>query len=554
MNHMRYSVILLSALLVVCSCSQEYNRLLNIESYIQERPDSALVVLRAINSSNLKSARERALYSLLTEMALDKNYVDISELSVIEPAVSYYRHHKKENHYCAALFYKGRINYNGGDYSQAVNNFLEAEKWTDSPYWRSMIFSHLGYTYNKCFNNCEEIACAEKALDIVKELNNPLAIQQSMSALATAYLNNRMFFQADSLLVSLCSADPPYYIAYPQRADLMIKQPLPDYEEIKGLFETGIKNNVEMTMEYLSEYAYAIYKTGDKQNAEAIFRKLCQTGKEPDVFFWKGKMLEDEGDFHTALEDRKTYDSLADSLVRENLSQSVFKALAVQYKLESTIATQNRKQTVLWLTFVILVLLIITSYIIRIYRRKQQALASDLECLERMVDESESMLQLAREDLVDTKSVLENTESKLHELRRQYARTYQAQFAEIGQMFDYCESGTSLNRKAIDNYKERIKQIVRELNQGEKAQKDFEDRINRDIDNIMLKIRTDFPELKESDFRFLSYVIVGFDATTRAILLDETPNNMRVKKARLLKKIRNSNTENYNLYSCFFSL
>lgn len=550
---MKNYIVFLSALLVICGCKQEYHRLLNIESYIQERPDSALTELQTINTSNIISAQERALYSLLKTMALDKNYVDITDLSEIEPAVSYYRHHKKGDHYCTALFYKGRINYNGGDFSSAVSSFQEAEKWTDSPYWRSMIFSHLGYTYNKCFNNSEEIAFAEKALEIVKELNNPFAIQQSMSALAAAYLNNRMFRQADSLLVSLCSAEPPYYIAYPQRADLMIKQLLPDYEEIKSLFETGIKNNVEMTEEYLSEYAYALYKTGDKQSAEAIFRKLSQTGKEPEVWFWKGKMLEDEGDFQTALEGRKMCDILADSLVREKLSQSVFKAQAAQYKLESELAIHKRKQTVFLSIFTILVLLMISSYIIRRFRRKQRALASDLERLEMIAEESESMLQLAREDLVDTRSKLDNTESKLLELRRLFARTYQAQFAEIGQMFDYCRTETSPNRKVIENYKEKVTQIVLELHLGEKAQKDFEDRINRDLDNIMLKIRTDFPELKESDYRFLSYVIVGFDATTRAILLDETPNNMRVKKARLLKKIRSSETENSNLYSCFLS-
>lgn len=553
MNHMKNYIVFLSALLVICGCRQEYHRLLNIESYIQERPDSALVELRTINKSNLKSAQERALYSLLTTMALDKNYIDITDLSEIEPAVSFYRRHKKGGHYCTALFYKGRINYNGGDFSSAVSSFQEAEKWTDSPYWRSMIFSHLGYTYNKCFNNSEEIACAEKALEIVKEINNPHAIQQSMCALAAAYLNNRRFRQADSLLVSLCSAEPPFYSAYPQRADLMIKQPLPDYEEIKRLFEIGIENNVDMTMEYFSEYAYALYKTGDEQRADAIFRQICQTGKEIDVWLWKGKMLEDEGDFQAALEDRKTYDILADSLVREKLSQSVFKAQAAHYKLESELATQKRRQTVLWAALTLLIFLLIASYLIGRFRRRQQTLTKDLERLEMIADESESMLKLAREDLISTKSDLHDTETKLLELRRLYARTYQAQFAEIGQMFDYCRTGTSLDREVIENYKERTKQIVRELHQGEKSPKDFEDRINRELDNIMLKIRTDFPELKESDYRFLSYVIVGFDATTRAILLDETTNNMRVKKARLLKKIRSSETKNSNLYSCFLS-
>lgn len=145
-------------------------------------------------------------------------------------------------------------------------------------------------------------------------------------------------------------------------------------------------------------------------------------------------------------------------------------------------------------------------------------------------------------------------EAKLHELRRLYAKTYQSQFAEIGKMFDYRKPEESLSHEAVRNYKEKTDLIIRELCQGSELQKDFEDRINKDLDNILLKLHRDFPEFKDSDIRFLSYVIVGFDATTRSILLNETTNNMRVKKARLLKKIRNSRTENMNLYSCFLNL
>ena len=134
----------------------------------------------------------------------------------------------------------------------------------------------------------------------------------------------------------------------------------------------------------------------------------------------------------------------------------------------------------------------------------------------------------------------------MEELRKSFAQTYQRQFSELGHLFDY-SSNSKISEKAIRKYLEKTSDIIEDINGG----KEFEARINQDLDNIMFKLRNDFPEFKESDFRFLSYVIVGFDATTRAIILNETQNNMRVKKARLIKRIESSNTENKPLYSAF---
>lgn len=550
------TIIIITAALLLTTCGGgRYGRMLNdVESYIRERPDSALAVLDSHSGGKIHSRKLRAKFALLYSMALDKNCIDIVTDSIIAPAVSYYRLHKTGDHYTAAMFYHGRICYNSGDYSKAIISFQEALESTDSPYWESMLYSHLGYTYNKCFCNNEEQTCAELAYEIIKESGDSAAVRQAMSALATAYQNNRMFRHADSLLHILCSADEPFYAAFPQWADLKIKSSLPDYNEISALFEAGIRNGIGMSVEAWCEYAYALYKCGARQQSESIFRQLSQFDDDLHVCIWKEKIAEDEKDYKSALEYEKKSESIADSLVREQLAQSVFKAQSAYYKLASENEAQKRKQSILYAVVAILVLLIITVCIIVNYRYRQRLLEEDVERLGKIADESESMLRLAHENLSGARADLDTTEAKLHELRRLYAKTYQSQFAEIGKMFDYCKSEESLSHEAVRNYKEKTDLIIRELCQGSELQKDFEDRINKDLDNILLKLHSDFPEFKDSDIRFLSYVIVGFDATTRSILLNETTNNMRVKKARLLKKIRNSRTENMNLYSCFLNL
>ncbi|MCR5277620.1 MAG: tetratricopeptide repeat protein, partial [Bacteroidales bacterium] len=49
------------------------------ESRMNERPDSALVLLEGIDAGSLRTRNLHARHALLLTMALDKNYMDITE-------------------------------------------------------------------------------------------------------------------------------------------------------------------------------------------------------------------------------------------------------------------------------------------------------------------------------------------------------------------------------------------------------------------------------------------------------------------------------------------
>ena len=73
-----------------CGRTEVSKRLTDIESYINERPDSALSAIRQIDTLSLRTKAEKAKYSLLHAMALDKNYIDTTDTRIIAPAVEYY--------------------------------------------------------------------------------------------------------------------------------------------------------------------------------------------------------------------------------------------------------------------------------------------------------------------------------------------------------------------------------------------------------------------------------------------------------------------------------
>ena len=72
MRHLLHFLAVLSLFLL--SCSSIDNRFYEIESIMDENPDSALFILERIDIGSLQGDENHALYSLLLTQARDKNY------------------------------------------------------------------------------------------------------------------------------------------------------------------------------------------------------------------------------------------------------------------------------------------------------------------------------------------------------------------------------------------------------------------------------------------------------------------------------------------------
>ena len=72
--------------------------------------------------------------------------------------------------------------------------------------------------------------------------------------------------------------------------------------------------------------------------------------------------------------------------------------------------------------------------------------------------------------------------------------------------------------------------------------------IDESFDGVMSKFRVDFNFWNESDLRFISYVMAGFESKVIANMLMISPNSVYVKNNRLKKKISESGSPNTDLY------
>lgn len=111
-----------------CGVSEMKNRLKDVESYIMERPDSALAVLDSMDRALLTTDRLKAHHALLHAMALDKNYIDVTDDSLASVALDYYSRKGPKKNEARSLYYLGLSHYYAGDYDKAIIELTKTEK------------------------------------------------------------------------------------------------------------------------------------------------------------------------------------------------------------------------------------------------------------------------------------------------------------------------------------------------------------------------------------------------------------------------------------------
>ena len=176
MKHTGILLTLVAALLfVACRTDNTSIQLLDqAEAMMNAAPDTALALLDSIDSQRLGRA-DNARYALLRSQALDKNFIDITNDSLISIAVDYYKHSHNNLYKGMAYFYLSRIYENGGRYEEAIANSVQAEEalsHTDDYYMQALVLANRGDIYVEQYKLDEAIELRKQAIIYYEKCNN----------------------------------------------------------------------------------------------------------------------------------------------------------------------------------------------------------------------------------------------------------------------------------------------------------------------------------------------------------------------------------------------
>jgi len=529
----------ISLLLVIIALASRSNNkiaktLEDVETYIKERPDSALEVIRSIDTSMLTSQRLRAHYSLLHSIALDKNWIDTTDKNVVTSAVKYYDRHPSGIKRAKAWYYLGRIQQNGGAFTDAGISFLKAEKYAGScgdDSFMALVYQAISNVYNKNYYNEEALRYTELAYEYAMAAGDSANANNSLFCMATDLNNVGRFQESDSLfraIIESGSANEHIRSSVLSNYALNLAHRDTAFEEAVSYFEEVIKSYGSLRrLNHWGAYAYSLTRTGHVEKANAIFEKVERKQKNSYSFlYWKSLAEAYLGNDKSAYELQKAAADIQLENLNKVLKQSAVKAqkdFLEQAAVESE-KSSRRKQIIAWSSAGFLFIFAIVMLIVFIRRGK------------RIRQEREELLQSYRE-MTDLHWQMEEEKAKV---RRQYIRLFQSYFCQVGRVNEilYAHSNESGNKLF-----QELRQSFQRVGNDKERQKEFEKILDDSFDGIMTKFRAAFPDKRERTYQLASYLFAGFDTVTICTVIPElNKHNVHVEKSRIKASVRDSDS------------
>ena len=148
--------------------------------------------------------------------------------------------------------------------------------------------------------------------------------------------------------------------------------------------------------------------------------------------------------------------------------------------------------------------------------------------------------------------LLTETETEKETLRSRFVAQYKAQFVTLRKLAE--ETLVAEKRRDSEQYLLRkMEDLTRMILHDEQGHRVFESLLDRDLDGIMLHIRSDYPGRQEKTYWLISFLIAGFDATSISLFLDYSVESVYVRKSKIIKDFKEMESDRKELYLSYLS-
>ncbi len=560
------TVVLAASITFVSSCvNKEAKRIMDTaDAVMWTRPDSSLVALESIDTLSLRTKTQRARYSLLYTMALNRNWIDTTDLRVIQPAVTYYERHGSKDDKMKMYYYLGTVQHNAGNLEDAIANYVRSMEYSsesDNLIFRGLIASAVSDLYSQNHNYSAGLNYAKDALALFKQAGDSARIWATTGMLASLYGTMQDYEKSDSLYTeffsSPCRDSSLYARMLMNKALGCLWKPSPEPELSVKLFRKSVDEfNGNPTARDYCAYAYAMDLLGNRVAADNIISQLEAQGCPLDeIDVWCYRISRHRGEYVKALNLLEESVRERDSIVLEAVNQSVALAQSGYYQSKSDLLDQDRRiRNQRQLIFVLLGVVILVC-MLSIFLHKRKKWEQRMEDMLQINDNINHLLSQERNDNEDYRlrlDAMEKNQSRLVEreeaikdLRSRYIKAYKSQLDKLSVLCsEYWESpNTNWNK---DRIYERVKELAAELEYG--SESELEAMIDEGLDGVMTKLKVDFPRMTERDRRFIVFQILGLDAKTLSYVTGYSVATIYTKRNRLKERMLGLDSENRNLY------
>lgn len=176
-NRIYYLLLIIPTCLLMFACQKNNSVNLILDqalNVMNDHPDSSLILLEKIENDDLRTKEHHARYALLYSQALDKNYIDLTNDSLIQIAVNYYKDKHDVQAKFYAYYYLGRVYTNANELAKAIIAYMEAEQLVEklgNDYLVGLLYTQLGNIYRKYYDFPKALECYELATECYNKAN-----------------------------------------------------------------------------------------------------------------------------------------------------------------------------------------------------------------------------------------------------------------------------------------------------------------------------------------------------------------------------------------------
>lgn len=513
---------------------------------MRNEPDSSLRIIESIDPDDISRRSTRAKYALLYSQALDKNYEDTDDDSLMRIAYRYYNKRMCSDSLRFLLNYHyGRIYQNGDDFQEAIRYYLTAEKYALTArknYFLGLVYTRVGEVYSDQMNYHGMLEYYQKAYNAWKKLHNPVFGNSAILNIANAYLSlddtdNAVKYYTTAMELAKADGDEDTIAAclsnlgtiYVNEGDY--SKALQAVKEIERTFPDDLSIQ-EYTI--LAKAYYLQHKIDSARYYFNLASELADDVRDEAQLVYLSLQIETAaGNFKDAAASMDKCIRLSDSISRMVVSQSATTAEGKFYKEQTAFASYRLKvRSFMEFAFGVLIC-VVAAFLIYYYRQRIKHKQEQIDRYMSAVDNIRVSKDRIIERLADKEGQLKELVLSRFDILDQLGRAF------------YERDNTKAQQEAI--YKQ-VKTFFTDLSSKSTTRKELEEIVNTVNDNIIIKLREQLPKIKSSDIDLLIFVYAGFSAQIISVIISDSVSNIYTRKSRLKTRIATSDAPDKELF------
>lgn len=543
-----YICVVLSCVLC-CSCSSPSMRQLKgLEARVNDAPDSVLAVLTAADMPHW--GERRALYALLTVEAQDKSYIDVADDSLIRVATRYYDRRGPALHRLQAFYYHGRVYANAGLRHEAMAAYTRAKDFVDEGnefYPAGLLYAQIGVLYGDDFDYQRALDYLEKAFCCFEKANKGRLAYITKCNMGLFHLNMHQFSQADSLFNEVLAWGEERNensIIYTSINHLLrLYDATGDTNALDSLFTRypfGTFPSSATTYGIIAHYHALKSNKALAEEALAHAWSTSSLPKDTAMLWYKsylvGKLL---GDKEMALRSHEYLLAHQDSVLRISLQQPLIASQLGHYQSRLEVEELRNLNYHYLISLVALTIIVVAVILWMLYREAFRKKEEQVKQYMDAADQLRITLYHKEEELDKVSNALQQQAADTATLQQRIATLFKERYNLLDELCTtyYENPKDELRRGHI------FEQVCDTINffSSNKGYASLEAVVNDGCNDVIVRLRSEFPKFKEKDYRLLCYFCAGFSIQAICLFTQENPNKLWVYKSRLIARIKSSN-------------